>query len=366
LQFITWNSYDDKKGKERVGMEKKDSSRSSFFYWIIGLFGLNFVVLVHEVGHYLACKLFGVGTPVFSIGFGPVLASFKMYTTTFQLALLPLGGFVSIDPAGFEEQAYAVKLFIMLAGIFTNIIFAFVVFFFLSMQAKKRATTIIARIEPGSPAHASGLKVGDKIHACGDEQVADNPQVVIKKTVAAPGKTMVYIIEREQTMYNIPVMLGDEHPILGPGVGWLGVEFAMVEDDQPLLLERIKNGFLTMGATVRGLSGALGLMMRKEGYGGIIGPFGIMAITGKSLQYGTEFFFLILALLSINIALFNLLPIPLFDGGKAFMLTIEAVVGPVPDQVMNGIYMIFIILLMLFFMLISIKDVRRSLRRRGR
>ncbi len=97
---------------------------------ICGLLGISFVILIHEAGHFITAQLFGITTPVFSIGFGPSLFHVKIGTTVFQIAAIPLGGYVAINEAQLSAQPYWIKMVILLAGIVVNILFAWGVFSF--------------------------------------------------------------------------------------------------------------------------------------------------------------------------------------------------------------------------------------------
>lgn len=101
---------------------------------MIGLLGLSFVILIHEFGHFIACKLFDIATPVFSIGFGPRIIGVRIGTTLFQIAAFPFGGYVSIATQQLDVQPYAVKAIILLAGIAINILFAYLVFALFKMR----------------------------------------------------------------------------------------------------------------------------------------------------------------------------------------------------------------------------------------
>lgn len=101
---------------------------------MIGLFGLSFVILIHECGHFIACKLFDIATPVFSIGFGPRIIGIRIGGTLFQIAAFPFGGYVSITTQQLDAQPYAVKAFILLAGIVVNIVFAYLIFAFFKLR----------------------------------------------------------------------------------------------------------------------------------------------------------------------------------------------------------------------------------------
>lgn len=97
---------------------------------LCGFIGLSFVIMIHEFGHFIAAKLFGVAVPLFSIGFGPGLFGVRIGSTLFQLALFPIGGYVAISPKELELQPYLIKFIILSAGIVANILFAYVLLLF--------------------------------------------------------------------------------------------------------------------------------------------------------------------------------------------------------------------------------------------
>ncbi len=100
---------------------------SRIISWCASLLGLSAVIIIHEFGHLVAAKCFGIAVPLFSIGFGPAITSVTIGSTLYQIALFPLGGFVAIDPQTLNDAPYAVSLTIMLAGVLSNMLFAYVV-----------------------------------------------------------------------------------------------------------------------------------------------------------------------------------------------------------------------------------------------
>ncbi len=103
---------------------------NKFVRILIGLLGLSFVIVIHEFGHFIACKLFGIATPVFSIGFGPRLFGYQIGSTIFQIAAFPFGGYVAIATDQLDAQPYFIKAIILLAGIAINFLFAYLIFSF--------------------------------------------------------------------------------------------------------------------------------------------------------------------------------------------------------------------------------------------
>lgn len=326
---------------------------------IIGLLGLSLVIVVHELGHFFACKIFGIQTPVFSIGFDPRLISTKIGSTEFQIGALPLGGYVSIDPQELSAAAYWKKMIIIFAGIINNILFACLIFFCLLFRATQKPIPVIDTVEPESPAQKSGLQENDHVLAIDNEPVNEGLTNFFQKIISSPGKTVVIKIERNNKQEDISVTLGSEHPLYGTGVGYLGTPLKTVSVARP----SIKSIFQNTGLYIQRLFKQMGSVMSsifKKDQGGVVGPIGIITGIGKSAEFGLGAFFFFLAIISLNLAFFNILPIPFFDGGKALHFTIEALTGgSLPTKIISFIYIVFITLLLLFLMFVTLGDIRK-------
>lgn len=234
-----------------------------------GLLGITLVIVVHEFGHYAACKLFKVRTPVFSIGFDPAIISFKPRSTKFQIGAIFLGGYVSINQKDLDKQSYLKKIIIVLAGIIFNILFAFLFLYYLYIKRRE-------------------IEYPDKLE---------------KEMKKPPG--FISFLQK-----------------------------AMPPEAKKVIPKDQKDAF--------------------------IGPIGIISLMGESLNLGFDVFLYFLAIISLNVAIINLLPIPFFDGGQVVQITIEAVLGRTLHRgLMNLIYLTFFILLLILVIFLSVKDVRR-------
>ncbi len=326
---------------------------------IIGLLGLSLVIIVHELGHFLACKIFNIHTPTFSIGFDPQLISTKIGSTEFQIGAIPLGGYVSIDPRELSAAAYWKKMIIIFAGIVNNILFALGIFFFMLFRTTKKPIPVIETVKPESPAEESGLEENDRFIAFDNEPIHNGLSTFFQKIVSSPGKTILMTIERDYQQFDVPVTLGSEHPLYGPGVGYLGTPLKTVTVPRPSINDIFQNTGLYVARLFRQMSTVMTMIFKKDKRGGITGPIGIITGIGRSAEYGLDAFLFFIAIINLNLALFNLLPIPFFDGGKALHFTIEAITGnTLPPYITSLIYFIFIIILLLFIMYVTIGDIR--------
>lgn len=332
---------------------------------IVGLAGLSLVILVHEFGHFVACKAFGVSTPIFSIGFGPALLQHKIGHTVFQIAALPLGGYVALSPTDLAAQPYLHQLIIMLAGIAFNFLFAFIVFLCLSARGRHEATTSIESIFEHSPAAKAHLHVGDTIVAVNGESMKDDPKHLSQMILDSPGKPLNFTVDRNGAMMEFTLTPTTDHPTLGSNIGWIGILFGTKQIKPTSKKEVLHGSVKSMKESTQNIQQTLKMLFQEEGNSsGIVGPIGIIAITGKSLSYGLSFFFLILAILSLNIGFFNLLPIPFFDGGQIVALTFTALFGPIPPAVSSAISRFFLILLILLILFLTFRDAHQLRRKK--
>ena len=333
----------------------------SLLYALAGLGGISLVIIIHEMGHFLFAKLFGVPTPIFSLGFGPALFSLPIGETIFQLALLPFGGYVEMDPTALAAQPYAPKMLIISAGILFNLIFAYCILLYYTVRNQFTMTPTISTITPNSPAEQAGLHVHDIIIAYNHEPIDNNIESLLKKIALSGGTTIVLSIERNGTIHEIPIQLNSEHPLFGSHTGWLGIELHKKPIKETSLWKAIKAGHTHYSATIQNIGSIASKMMSQNGRQGVIvGPIGIISLMGKSLAMSPQIYWLIVAMISLNIGLFNILPLPFFDGGQALIYTIEAVTGIIiPPTILWYITMIFLALFMFFIARVTMNDVKR-------
>jgi membrane-associated protease RseP (regulator of RpoE activity) len=238
---------------ERIRLAMNTTNRCNTIKNIFGgLAGISLIILIHEMGHFLFAHLFGVPTPIFSIGFGPALFAYSIGQTTFQISMLPFGGYVEINEAILANLPYFAKMLIIFAGVLFNFIFAYAVLLYFSIR------------------NHSTLK---------------------------------------QTLSNT------------------------ITKDQSHELQQENR---------------------------VIGPIGIINLIGKSLTIDSHLFWFVLAILSLNIGLLNILPLPFFDGGKAFIITLETITGTtIAPTTLWLVSTVFLALFLLFVTRVSINDIKQ-------
>ena len=345
---------------------------SNMFFIGVGLLGFSFLIGFHELGHFLFCKLFNIPVPSFSIGFGPRIWEKKIGETTFALSAVPFGGYVEIaDDADasthtpFKYRPYYQKLLVMLGGIFFNIIFTYVtltLLFAIGMPKSplfypQNAQTTINIVEAGSPAAKAGLMEQDTIVAVNSKPVTTFTDLLMQIDSYA-NQQVTLDIQRNGNVIPVPVTLSSHQTPRG-SVGYLGIT-PMLSDLKPVSLPMaFAEAFICTKQFIINTFTAFISLARGGLAAGLGGPVMLIAATKKSAQEGIKFFLLLLAFISTNLAVLNIFPFPILDGGQILFATIEAIIRrQIPDNLRWYIFALCWLLILPFMLYLSIHDIR--------
>ena len=354
---------------------------STFITFIIVL---SLLVFVHELGHFSAAKFFGVYVKEFAIGFPPRLFKFKKGETTYSFNLIPLGGFVSIkgEAGDFkdEEDSFSYKpiwqrAIILAAGVIMNFITAvllisigFMIGLPVSVEdssqlgagANVREEGIqIFQVLENSPAALAEIQMGDIIHQVNGKSFSEITGVQ-EYIGGLAGEPVNIEIKRGKTFLNKEVT-----PELLEEVNTVGMGVALVKSGivsyppHYALWQGTKRTIGITGQIIEGFRDLIGKLFSSEKIGAAVaGPVGIAVLTGQASQLGFSYLLQFTALLSINLAILNLLPFPALDGARLFLLGVEKVRGKAMDENMEGlIHSLGFLLLMLLMIVVTYKDV---------
>ncbi|MDD5428250.1 MAG: RIP metalloprotease RseP [Candidatus Omnitrophica bacterium] len=344
----------------------------SLVYFIVVL---GILVLVHEFGHFIVAKKLGVGVEKFSIGFGPKVCSVKKGGTEYLLSAIPLGGYVKMsgdEPTekitGSKKEFLSRSVFdrfsIIAAGPLLNYILAFVIFAVIFMFGSPTMTTEVGSLLKGYPAEAQGIKVGDRILTVDGKSVKyweDMTEIIHKHT---EGPINISIKRGGSVMdMTITPMVRKTKDIFGKEatIALIGVGPSQnIEKVRYGFLASIKMGFnklvqltaLTYKALWSIITGKLSL---KES---MTGPIGIFVVTGQAAKLGFIYILHLMGILSASLAIFNVLPFPVLDGGHILFLAVEKLRGkPLSLKTQEAVINVGMSLLILFTIFVFYNDI---------
>jgi regulator of sigma E protease len=328
------------------------------------VFGL--LIFIHELGHFLVAKRAGVLVYEFALGFGPRLVGIRRGETEYTLRAIPLGGFVrfaGMDPQ--EEEVDAARSYqykpvwqrmaVIGAGPIANFLLAVVLFAVVFMvQGLPVPTTVVAEVLPERPAVEAGFQQGDRIVAVDGRQVTTWDQLV-SKIGARPGERLVFTVEREGSLLDIPVI-----PEAEAGVGKIGIA-PEVRPESVGFFVALSGGFqYTVQITGLIISFLGQMILGQVPTDGVGGPVRIVSEIGNAAQLGLTPLLQMAAFLSINVGLFNLLPIPALDGSRLMFLAWEGITRrPLNPEREGMFHLVGFALLLLLIVIITYNDIAR-------
>ncbi len=338
---------------------------------ILAILVLMLLVLVHEWGHFIAARKIGVPVEEFSVGFGPLLASKERRGVQYSLRGIPLGGYVRMTgeedeldaPDGFMNRKPWEKIVIAAAGPAMNFVAAIVLFIFvfsiLGMPQSSMEPVLGGTVEEG-PAAEAGLLEGDRILEVDGHPVTDWNEITGIVSVAAPGKNITVTFERggEQKTVTVQPYYDEER-----GRALIGI-YSSVTYERVSIMKAIPEGFkYTWEMTSLLLEGLAMLVTGQVGADDISGPVGITAMIGDAARSGTITLLTFMALLSVNLGLMNLLPIPALDGSKILFAAVEWIRGKrLPREREAMVHWIGLVVLLGLMALATFNDIERLIR----
>jgi len=320
------------------------------FYVLTFVVALGFLVAFHEFGHFWVARRAGVKVLKFSIGFGPKILGRQIGETEYLLSAIPLGGYVKMlgEDSGEEisdadkkrsfSHAPLYKRFaIVAAGPIFNLLLAYLIFtIWLATGAPVFVPSFadlassVETVVPGSPAEAGGMKNGDRIVQIGGKKISTWNEMtdVVRRS---PGKPLSVVVERDSGTTTLTVTPGSRKETQEDGtdkeVGQIGItksNKALLGGDNPLMAPW--DGLrATWGWTKLTLVGIWKMITREVSADNIGGPLTIAKISGDAATQGFSNYIFLIAILSINLGVLNLLPVPVLDGGHLAFFTLEAI-----------------------------------------
>lgn len=338
-----------------------------YFILILGI-----IVFVHEGGHFMFAKLFGVYVYEFAIGMGPKLFSFKKKETTYSIRLIPIGGFCQLagEDVGFDDdkdipknmrlqsKKWYERFLIMFFGAGNNFILAILLIFLIGLIfGGTTLNPIISDVSSNSPAYTSGLKKNDKILEINDKKVKTSDDIALYLAISDSSKENKFLILRDnkKLTFNIKPQKTKNGSIYG-------IKFKQKRTSG--FIESIKYTYLKTTSIFRQMRITLSsLITGKVKISQLSGPVGIYSVVGEQRKSGIPSIMYLIAFLSINVGFMNLLPLPAFDGGHILFIIIELIRGgkKVTPELEAKIHAVGMALLLLLMLIVTFNDIAKLL-----
>jgi regulator of sigma E protease len=323
---------------------------------LVYLLMLSVLVVLHEYGHFLLARLNKVRVTDFGVGFGPTLLKWtsKRSGTHYRLNLLPLGGYCQMkgedgktneaeqqrefrsgngfDPDNFQAKTPLQRLSIVVAGPIANFVVALALFIggaVLFGVPGEKPTTMIYQLLPGFPAAKAGIQVGDRIVSVDGRAVSDG-NALVDSIHGSLGKRLHVVYVRDGRPHEVDVV-----PVRGPDgkpVGHLGFQ-PLPATHRVALGDAFGWGWSQFTGVTGSTLGALGALVSHPASvaNQIQGPIGIARVSAQAQQFGPYIFLSLAGMISVSLGIFNLLPIPALDGGRAVFILVEMLRGKPVD-----------------------------------
>ena len=358
------------------------------FTLIIFLIVISVLVFVHEAGHFVMAKRAGMRVDEFGIGFPPRLWSYKRGETRYSINLIPFGGFVRIfgedggerrEPRSFGAASFWRRLTVVVAGVVMNFLFAAILLMvvnFLGLRvgifepaAQAVATDVkvqVVQVSPGSPADQAGIRsldeiVGFRLSDRSFLKVTD-PEAVQEFSYANAGRTVTMVVSRGDGNIEIPLELRQPQ---GPTEGPIGVSLVQTGVVRYPWYHAIWRGLVDASLMVAAIVVGFGKLLVSLFTGGnmaaqVSGPVGIASLTGQAARIGVNYLIQFTAVISLHLAVLNILPFPALDGGRLVLLIAEKVRRKAlkvrTERLINGIGFLILIVLLL---VVTARDIVR-------
>ena len=339
----------------------------------IAFIGLSFLVFFHELGHFLFAKLFKVKVNIFSIGFGKAIIKKKIGETEYRFSIFPLGGyvlmkgenqFINSNEIDISQNSYAnkkpwQKILILFGGPLFNFILAFILFIFLGLSGIEILAPVVGSIVENSPASKYNIQKQDKIIKINETEIKDWKDIFPNLQQNNNGKIDIVILRNNQKIFlNIQL---DKNP--KNNTWFLGItpDVTKLNIVKYNFLEAVQFGYDSVTKfTLLLIDGVKQLITNTIGLNQLGGFISIIDYTSKASEIGLNSLFFMLAFLSINLAVLNLLPIPALDGGQIILVVYEIIRGKQANEKIYYYLIAFSWIFLISLMLIGvINDINR-------
>lgn len=325
------------------------------------------MIFPHELGHFIAARRVGVKVNEFAFGMGPAIWKKQGRQTLYSIRLFPVGGFCAMEgededsdePGAFGNKKPWQKILVLAAGSFMNIICAILIMS-LIIGIMGFTTTVIDQVTADMPAEAAGIMAGDRVLKI-DETEIEQWADVSRAIQASEGEAMEVSVERDKEIHTLTVVpqLTEGVDAQGnPAQGYaLGITCRISHNP----LKAVVDGVQSTWNMVKMMFSALGqLFSGQAGVDELSGPVGMINMVSQTVQYGFWYYGFLTALICVNLAIINMLPLPALDGGRIIFVIYTMITGKkVSEKVEGTVHFIGIVLLLGLMAFVTMNDITR-------
>ena len=323
------------------------------------------VIFIHELGHFATAKLCGIKVNEFALGMGPALLRFERGETTYALRLLPIGGFVSMegedeesdDERSFSKAKVWKRFLVVAAGAVMNMVLGFLVLVILVSRQSAITSRTVSVFSENASTQASGLQVGDEILAVNGRRCFIADDVIYELVRTQNGTADLTVLRDGKEVLLEDVVFTTEETEAGTS---LIIDFKVlpIEKTLPNILKEA--GLWTCSLSRMIFLSLIDLVTGRVAINNLSGPVGIVTVISEAASIGWEPILLILAMITINLGIFNLIPFPALDGGKLFLLLVEGIRRKaLPEKYEIVINLAGFAALMLLMLFVTYNDIAR-------
>lgn len=331
--------------------------------YLIAILLFLVLIVIHEFGHFIAAKLLGVRVNEFAVGFGPKLFSKQKGETKYSLNLIPLGGYCAMegeDEESQDDRAFCKKkpwrrFIIVVMGAVFNLLLGLIIVAIILAPSKAFTSTVIAEFDENAKSSQTGLMVNDKILEAEGRKIFTTYDLSYAFTNVKDGKIDLTIERNGKEVLLKDVEFESEEY---DGISYLTVDFKVygIKKTFGSYIKHTFNTAISYCAVIwRSLIDVIG---GKYGISAVSGPVGVTAAIGQAAKQSLQNVLPIMAIITINLGLFNLLPIPALDGGRLLFILIEMIARkPIPQKWEAAIHTAGFVILIAFMILVAAKDI---------
>ncbi|HHZ05556.1 MAG TPA: RIP metalloprotease RseP [Clostridiales bacterium] len=342
---------------------------------IIGILLFELIIFLHEFGHFITAKLFGVQVNEFALGMGPRIFKFTKGETTYSLRAFPIGGFCDLEgenggtdnPRAFSNKAVWKRMIIIVAGAVMNIILGLLMMLVLVAQQPTFASTTIGSFPDNSTSQTNGLEVGDKFVSI-DGYAIMNARDITFSLATMKTTSPHIVVDRNGERTDLGAVQFSTTKATDGETDIISLDFYVLPIE--------KNVFTVIGQTceqtisvVRLIwSSLIGMLTGQYSLNDMAGPIGAASAISNAASVGLQSSFLdafnnilfMMMVITVNLGIFNMLPVPALDGGRFFFLLIELIRRkPIPEKYESVVHGVGFALLMAFMVVVAFNDIWR-------